>query len=274
MLRRMSRLVFGLVMVSCVLPFFSSSADAQTRRQARRQMRNYGTGYSYGTGYNYGPSGYGRYNAGYGGYGYGGPGFYGPGYGGMGYGTGYGGMGYGAGYGAYGGPGYGGGYYGGQGYAGGPGYNAGGPAYGGASATPARGPRTYLGITMSETPDGVVRVSGVRPGSPAEEAGFRPGDVLLSIDDRELYTAGDVSQIVARHTPGDTVKFAIDRNGHNDNIEAVLGEQEQVAAGRMSGPPTYGQPGNFGTGPMSPMQARRAPNQPINPNLYYENPRY
>ncbi|MGH7139657.1 MAG: PDZ domain-containing protein [Pirellulales bacterium] len=268
MLHRMSRLVLGLVMVSCVLPLFNSSADAQTRRQARRQMRNYGTGYNYGTSYNYGPGGYSRNNAGYGGYGYGGPGFYGPGYGGMG--NGYGATGYGRmQYGAYGGPAYGGsGYYGGQGYAGGPGYNAGGPAYGGAPAVPATGPKTYLGITMSETPDGVVRVSGVRPGSPAEEAGFRPGDVLLAIDNRELYTAGDVSHIVARHTPGDTVQFAIDRNGHNDKIEAVLGVQEQLPAGRMSGPPTYGQPG-IGPGPMLPMQARGARNQALDP---YGNP--
>src|SRR5215469_13637742 len=108
---------------------------------------------------------------------------------------------YGPGY-YYVGPGY---YYSGPGYYSGPAYGGGGyyrgPVYGSGyrrSTAYAAAPRAYLGITMSETADGVVRVSGIRPNSPADEAGLRPGDVLLAMDGRDIYSAQDVTRMVAR----------------------------------------------------------------------------
>ena len=107
-----------------------------------------------------------------------------------------------------------------------------GPAYGAGANAPAGGyapsmpatppPRAYLGISMSETPDGVVRVSGVRPNSPAERAGLLLGDALLAIDGREVFTSQDITRMVARHVPGEAVRLDIDRNGQNDQIQAVL----------------------------------------------------
>ncbi|HQU42665.1 MAG TPA: PDZ domain-containing protein [Pirellulales bacterium] len=165
------------------------------------------------------------------------------------------------------------------------GYYAYGPVYGGpayyapgysAPDAYARPPyprqRAYLGITMSETPDGVVRISGVRTNSPAAEAGLRVGDVILALNGREIYSAQDVSRMVARHVPGDAVALNIDRNGRNDRVEAVLtGQTGQFVAGAPAGggfvpdyvEPTFDQPGT-----MPPMQARRPGNAALDPYLY------
>ncbi|HVA49858.1 MAG TPA: PDZ domain-containing protein [Pirellulales bacterium] len=154
---------------------------------------------------------------------------------------------------------------------GGPGYYGPGYAADGYARPPYPRQRAYLGITMSETPDGVVRISGVRSNSPAAEAGLRVGDVILALNGREIYSAQDVSRMVARHVPGDAVALDIDRNGRNDRVEALLtGQTGQFVAGAPVGggfvpdyvEPTFDQPGRI-----PPMQARRPGNAAIDPNL-------
>jgi len=230
---------------------FEARASRQAGRTNARVFGDFGNrgywapgGYYYAPGYYYGPG----YVAG--------PSFYrGPGY--------------------YAGPGYGGSaFYGGPGYYAGPAYNN-GMAYGpgGYVASPSGPPqpaaRAVLGITMSETADGVVRVSGVRPNSPADEAGLRPGDVLLAIDGREIFTAQDVTRMVGRHVPGESVRLDVDRDGQNDKVEAVLASPTgQVAGGPGAGPATESvEPYNELPAPTTPYQARRAPNAAVNPNL-------
>ena len=264
MLYKLSHLVIGVATVACTFSVLGTPAEGQTfrqegriqarasRQQGRIESRNFGNGYNT----YYAPGGYYRY--GYAGYG---PVYLGPGnYGGAGYGS----PGYYGGSSVYGRPAYGDGY-------------AAGPAYRGNMMGANRpAPRAYLGITMSETPDGVVRVSSVRPDSPAAEAGVRPGDVLLSLDGREIYAAQDVSQMVARHNPGDSVELNIDRNGRNDRLEAVLTDQTAQFGGapQQNYGPGYGQPTNSGPRPMAPMQARRPGNQAFDPNLYDGYPLY
>lgn len=151
-----------------------------------------------------------------------------------------------AGTGYYGPGGYSNGYYGGSFYRGAlpsslaaprsRGYYPARPSY---VPKPAAG-RAYLGITMSETADGMVRVSGVRPTSPADEAGIRPGDVIIALDGRDIYAAQDVTRMVARHVPGEAIRLDIDRNGQNDQLEVVLAAPAgQLVRPRMTYPSEY-----------------------------------
>lgn len=237
---------------------------ARVARQAgRTNARTFG---DYGTG------GYTTYYA-PGGY-YAGPTYYRPGY--AVYRPGYAG-------GYYAGPAYNGGYYGAPPFSNAPAY--GGPAYGAFTGprpayynpAPVSGPgayaaaplpRAYLGVIMSDTPDGVVVVTAVRPNSPAEQAGIQPGDVLMSIDGREIFTPQDVTRMVARHAPGEAVRLAIDRNGKNDQIEAVVASTgvepvvEPVVEPAASGPQPTLAPANENAATYeslpAPSQARRA----------------
>ena len=54
--------------------------------------------------------------------------------------------------------------------------------------------------------DGVV-LSYVAPGGPADQAGLKPGDVILAIGDRFLFTANELNDEIRHYQPGSRVAF-------------------------------------------------------------------
>jgi regulator of sigma E protease len=56
------------------------------------------------------------------------------------------------------------------------------------------------------------RVDAVQPGSAAEAAGFRPGDLVLAINGRSIESFPDMQQIVST-SAGETLEFDVDRGG-------------------------------------------------------------
>jgi WD40 repeat protein len=57
-----------------------------------------------------------------------------------------------------------------------------------------------------------ARVGSIQSGSAAELAGFAPGDLVLSINDRRIDSFADLQQIV-RASAGQTLRFVVDRGG-------------------------------------------------------------
>jgi serine protease Do len=57
------------------------------------------------------------------------------------------------------------------------------------------------------------RVASVRPGSPADEAGLRPGDVLRMIDGRPVREGIDFDIALIDRRAGDVLELAVDRGG-------------------------------------------------------------
>jgi sigma-B regulation protein RsbU (phosphoserine phosphatase) len=53
-------------------------------------------------------------------------------------------------------------------------------------------------------------VTKVEPDSPAEEAGLRPGDKIRNIAGEDLKSAHSLTDVYARHHPGDRVKMTVD----------------------------------------------------------------
>jgi serine protease Do len=80
--------------------------------------------------------------------------------------------------------------------------------------------RPYYGWVVSEREDR-VQIAGVDAGSPAQLAGLRRGDVLLSVDDRMLERRTDLLRALARTGPGDRLRLRRrDADGHEH--EAIL----------------------------------------------------
>jgi serine protease Do len=66
-------------------------------------------------------------------------------------------------------------------------------------------------------------VSDVTAGSPADEAGLKPGDVVVSLDGQPIEDGSDLSRRVARLGPDTEVSMKVLRDGSEKTFEATLG---------------------------------------------------
>jgi putative serine protease PepD len=70
-----------------------------------------------------------------------------------------------------------------------------------------------------------ARVSEVSPGTPADDAGLRDGDVVTEIEGEPV--ADGIALIVAirTHQPGETVELTVRRDGRDRTLEVTLGSE-------------------------------------------------
>jgi C-terminal processing protease CtpA/Prc len=102
-----------------------------------------------------------------------------------------------------------------------------------------------LGITLMETRDG-VRIRQVLPGTPAERAGLRPGDYVLTVDEERIRAVRDVEQMIREKQPGSWVDLDVWRNGQRQTIEAQLASRQRAFSDQGQG--------QFGSRPGFPQQ--------------------
>ena len=105
------------------------------------------------------------------------------------------------------------------------------PQYARAASAPAmegdsRGYGAYLGTVpdysaMGETTGGVL-LADVRPGSPADKAGIRGKDRIVSIGGTRIENLYDMSYALQDHKPGDTVDIIVVRDGQQKTLRATL----------------------------------------------------
>jgi regulator of sigma E protease len=74
-------------------------------------------------------------------------------------------------------------------------------------------------------PSDSPRVDIVEPGKPAEAAGFRPGDLVLSINGRAIDSFSDMQQIVSTSN-GEPLVFEVERGGERVTLKATPALQE------------------------------------------------
>jgi regulator of sigma E protease len=70
------------------------------------------------------------------------------------------------------------------------------------------------------------RVGDILPGSAAQEAGLKVGDLVLSIDGSEIDDFTDLQEAIIMR-PGETVKIVVDRNGEKLTLSATPHLMEQ-----------------------------------------------
>ncbi|HEY7230607.1 MAG TPA: RIP metalloprotease RseP [Pseudolabrys sp.] len=65
-----------------------------------------------------------------------------------------------------------------------------------------------------------ARVDAVQPGSAAQSAGFKPGDLVVAINGEKIESFSDMQRIVSI-SAGDTLSIDVDRGGAQINLKAV-----------------------------------------------------
>jgi peptidase M28-like protein/PDZ domain-containing protein len=98
---------------------------------------------------------------------------------------------------------------------------------------PGRGGRggygAYFGVVpeFGEGTTAGVKVTGVRPGSPAEKAGVRAGDVIVKFAGVDVTSLEDLTFALRGKRAGDEVQVVLVRDGREQTVRAVLGDRRQ-----------------------------------------------
>src|SRR4051812_11982705 len=84
-----------------------------------------------------------------------------------------------------------------------------------------------------DKPQGAL-VSSVEPGGPADKAGIKPGDVLLSVNGKAVDRSTELPPLVAAVKPGSKANFDVWRDGSKRSLAVTVGElkPEQVASAK------------------------------------------
>ena len=101
--------------------------------------------------------------------------------------------------------------------------------------------RGWLGVRIQSVTDEIAEnlglektmgalVADVTPDSPAEAAGFRPGDVILEFDEQEIPEMRDLPRIVAATQIGKPVDVIILRKGERQTMQVTIGELDEAPA--------------------------------------------
>lgn len=73
------------------------------------------------------------------------------------------------------------------------------------------GPRATLGVVLDRNYDRGAMVVRVAPGSPAERAGVRRGDIIVQLDGERVGSPQDLIELVTLRQPGDVVDIQVVR---------------------------------------------------------------
>jgi serine protease Do len=91
--------------------------------------------------------------------------------------------------------------------------------------------RGRIGISLRElnpSTDGGrsegARIAEVSPGSPAETAGLRKGDIVLRADDRPIHSAAQLRNRIGLARIGEQVRLTVERSGTAQNVTVAVGQ--------------------------------------------------
>ena len=101
--------------------------------------------------------------------------------------------------------------------------------------------RGYLGVYIQDlTPDlaegmGIgekegVLVTDVIAGTPADEAGFEEGDVIVKVNGKKVTSTGELRARIAQLKPGSRAKITIIRDGKYKDLSVKIGERPEETA--------------------------------------------
>jgi putative serine protease PepD len=85
--------------------------------------------------------------------------------------------------------------------------------------------RAYLGVVVASTLNGNVAVVQVVGGGPAARAGIQPGDLIVSVNGKQVPDTATLASVLAQLSPGQTVPVQIVKpNGSKPTVTVTLGQ--------------------------------------------------
>jgi serine protease Do len=101
--------------------------------------------------------------------------------------------------------------------------------------------RGYLGVRLQEVTPALAQalrlreskgalVASVEPGSPAEKAGVRTGDVITAYGGRTIDSPRDLTRAAAAQKPGTQASLTVQRGGGARELTVALGQRSEDAA--------------------------------------------
>jgi hypothetical protein len=84
-------------------------------------------------------------------------------------------------------------------------------------------PRGFLGLQLTEL-EGAVTIRGVLPGSPAEQAGIKPGDRVSRVNGTAVSEIDEVKRLAAKVKVGQSLRFTVVRGLERREIAVHAGE--------------------------------------------------
>ncbi|HYD76014.1 DegQ family serine endoprotease [Ramlibacter sp.] len=96
-------------------------------------------------------------------------------------------------------------------------------------------------------PEGAL-VARVDPGSPADKAGLKVGDVIHAVDGKAVVASGDLPAQLAARRPGEQVQLEVWRKGQSVDLAATLAaaQEQQASADDEAGPASPAGGGKLG----------------------------
>ena len=91
--------------------------------------------------------------------------------------------------------------------------------------------RPYLGITVKYVADesyygarGGVYIAEIVENGPADKAGIKVGDRIISMDGVEIVETGDIIKVRDAHEVGDAIDVVVERDGRQITVTLVIGD--------------------------------------------------
>ncbi len=87
-----------------------------------------------------------------------------------------------------------------------------------------RGPR--MGVTAEDRADGDgVKITNVKPSSPAEESGIKENDIITQFGDQKINSVADLQEAIVHLRPNEKTSMIIDRKGKIINLDFSIKRQ-------------------------------------------------
>jgi len=105
--------------------------------------------------------------------------------------------------------------------------------------------RGYLGVKIQPITSDIAKqsklsqpvgalIAEVTPGSPGEQAGLKPGDIVTELDGKSVTDSRQLQLMIAEKPPGSRVSMKIVRDGKEQTLTVQLGELPTQMASQLS----------------------------------------